>query len=63
MTTTQHTSSQALTVLTAEGHTTDNVHAAIDSMIDAGLELDQPDDGYVFTAAEMGVLRDQLAGK
>lgn len=56
-----YTADDALAVLVAEGHHTNDVHAAIDSLIDAGLELDQPDDGHVISAAELDLLREQLA--
>jgi|GEM_PF-3751675 len=46
--------------LVAEGYARDDVVAAIDSLIDAGLSLDQPDEGYVITGDELGVLRAQL---
>lgn len=55
------TAETALTTLTAEGHDRADVLAAIDSLIDAGLELDQPEQGgYVLTAGEVDVLRDHL---
>ncbi|WP_190824721.1 hypothetical protein [Saccharopolyspora pogona] len=55
------TAEQAVTTLTAEGHDRADVVAAIDSLIVAGLELPQPDEGTVISDAEMQVLRDQLA--
>lgn len=62
MTTQTYTAEQAVNTLVAEGHDRAAVTAAFDSLVDAGLELDQPDEGYLLTAAEVDVLRDQLSG-
>jgi len=47
-------------MLADEGYAVADVEAAIDSMIAAGLELDQPDEGLVLTGTEVDLLRDQL---
>jgi hypothetical protein len=50
-------------MLTAEGHSRSDVLAAMDSLIETGLEIqsgDYADDENLFTLAEIGVLRDQL---
>ena len=54
----------AVDVLTAEGHETADVLAAIDSLIDSGLtiaELTATDEAWI-TDVELQVLRDQLDG-
>jgi hypothetical protein len=51
----------AIDALVTEGHPRDDVQAAFDSMVDAGFQLDQPDEGYVLTPGEVDVLREQLA--
>jgi hypothetical protein len=43
-----------------QGHHLADITAALDSLVDAGLELDQPDNDWLLTDAEVGVLRDQL---
>jgi hypothetical protein len=55
-----YTADQAVAILTGEGFDIADVNAAFDSMVDAGFELAQPDDGYILTAVEVDVLRDQL---
>jgi hypothetical protein len=55
-----YTAEQTVTTLTCEGYPEADVLAAIDSLIEAGLELDQPDDGRIISAAEVDVLRAQL---
>ena len=47
-------------MLVGEGLNRADVLAVIDSLIDAGLELDQPDTGTVLSQPEVGVLRAQL---
>lgn len=54
------TAEDAINTLVSEGHDRDDAVAAFDSLIDAGLELAQPDDGCVITPEELDVLRDQL---
>ena len=54
------TGQDAITMLADEGYAVADVEAAIDSMIAAGLELDQPDEGLVLTGTEVDLLRDQL---
>ena len=54
------TAEQAVEILTAEGYAKDDVVAVIDSLIDAGLDLPQPDEGTVISNGEMQVLREQL---
>ena len=55
------TATAAVETLVAEGYTRADVLAAVDSLIDAGLELNQPDEGdTVLTEDEVQVLRDQL---
>lgn len=51
---------RALRILVDEGYEHIEVLAAIDSLVDAGLDLPQPEDGYLLTAAELDVLRRQL---
>jgi hypothetical protein len=47
--------------MVAEGYAYEDVQAVFDSMVDAGLEIDeQPDDGYVLTAEEVEMLYDQV---
>lgn len=59
-----YTAEQAESFLRNQGYDRKDVRAAIDSLIDAGLEIgDQPDYGWLLTDAEIGVLRDQLDGK
>jgi prevent-host-death family protein len=56
-----YNTTEAVRTLTSEGFSRADVQTAVDSLIDAGLELPQPDDGYEFTEGEVDVLRDQLA--
>jgi len=56
------TAEQTVTTLTAEGNPEADILAAIDSLIESGLELDQPENGRIFSAGEVDVLRDQLKG-
>lgn len=60
---TTYTTEQAITILTREGHDRADVEAAFNSLVDAGFELDQPDEDYLLTGDEVDVLRDQLTGK
>jgi hypothetical protein len=56
-----YTTRQAFDTLTAEGYRPQDVDDALNSMVGAGFELPQPDEGdYVLTIAELVVLRDQL---
>jgi hypothetical protein len=60
--TTTYTTSTVHDILTAEGHDGAVVDAALNSMVDAGFELPQPDEGdYILTEDELGLLREQLA--
>ena len=56
----QYTGVQAAALLVTEGFDRADVEAVIDSLINAGLELGQPDQGTLISNAEVGVLRDQL---
>jgi hypothetical protein len=58
--TTTYTTDQAINTLVNEGFSSFDAEAAFNSLVDAGLDLDQPDDGYVITSAELDVLRAQL---
>lgn len=58
---TTYTDQQVVETLLTEGYTPEDVDAAIDSMITAGLVLEQPDEGYLFTAGELDLLRKQLS--
>lgn len=60
MSETELTTDQVVAILVSEGHEPADVVAAIDSLINAGLELDQPEEGRAFTTGEVDVLRDQL---
>lgn len=55
------TADDAVAALTAEGYGQGDVTAAIGSLIDAGLDAEQPDTHTVLTAAEVGVIREQVA--
>jgi prevent-host-death family protein len=55
------TADAAVTALVSEGHDRADVVAAIDSLINAGLDLEQPDDGTILSYGELDVLREQLA--
>lgn len=51
-----------LDTLVVEGHDRADAAAAIDSLIDAGLDIDdQPDDGVLLSAADQATVRAQLA--
>lgn len=54
------TTDDVVEILVAEGYARPDVLAAIDSLITAGLELPQSDDGYRITGDELQVLRNQL---
>jgi hypothetical protein len=57
-----YTTDQATDTLTAEGFDQHDVMTAIHSMVtNTALELVQPDEGWVFSDDELGVLRDQCA--
>lgn len=60
-----YTAEQAVEELVYAGYDRDDVGAVVDSLIDAGLELPQPDDDddaqYVLTAEEVELVRTQLA--
>lgn len=61
--TTVYRTASVIGMLTAEGHSHSDVLAAMDSLIETGLEIqsgDYADDENLFTLAEIGVLRDQL---
>jgi hypothetical protein len=53
---------QVADTLEAEGYPAADVEAALNSLIDAGPELDQPDGTWLFTPDEVDVLRRQLRG-
>lgn len=55
------TADDALITLVNEGYDRADVVAVIDSLINAGLELDQPDDATMLTAGELDLVRTQLA--
>lgn len=55
------TADDALIALVNEGYDRADVVAVIDSLINAGLELDQPDDATMLTAGELDLVRTQLA--
>jgi len=60
------TAEAAYDILVAEGFAKADVTAAIDSLIDAGLETpdeQQLEDGYVLAPGEVAVVRDQLLGR
>lgn len=57
-----HAAEQVFVDLVADGWDRDDVSTAIDSLIEAGLDADQPDDGHVLTDDEIDVVRDQLTG-
>ena len=46
--------------MVAEGHDLDDVQAVFDSLVEAGLELEQPEEGWVLTGDEVEVLYDQV---
>ncbi len=50
----------AASMLVREGYASSDVLAVLDSLIDAGLELDQPDEGYLLTDDEVSLVRVQL---
>ena len=54
------TADQAVAILIGEGYDRAVVLAAVDSLIVAGLDAEQPDDGTLLTAGELDVLREQL---
>jgi hypothetical protein len=60
---TEFTDTQAVETLTGEGYSRADVLAVIDSMIDAGLSLAQPNEGHVFTVGELDALRMQLGAE
>jgi hypothetical protein len=55
-----YTVSQAIDRLITEGFERADINATLNSLIEAGLELPQPDDNYVLGESDMSVLRDQL---
>ena len=61
MPSTRHSAEAVHDLLTREGFAHGDISAVFDSMVNAGLELDQPDDGYVLTDAEVDLLREQLS--
>lgn len=54
------TADEAVATLTAEGYDRGDVTAAIDSLIDAGLDAEQPDTHTVLTAAEVDLVREHF---
>jgi hypothetical protein len=48
--------------LASEGYDPDDIDAAINSLIKAGLEAEQPDHTVILTMGEVGLLRRQLDG-
>lgn len=60
-TTTSITAEHLAADLDTDGYDPDVTAALIDSMIDAGLDLDQPDDGWILTADEAETIRAQVA--
>lgn len=60
MNATTFTYQAATDLLVTEGYDRDDVTALLDSVINAGLELDQPDEGTLFSADELDTVREEL---
>jgi hypothetical protein len=56
------TADHAATQLASEGYDPREIHAALNSLIDAGLEAEQPDHTVLITMGEVDLLRSQLDG-